>query len=118
MVADFRQFYGIDLPLAPTDGDCSRWALLWQALPRESRCCRRFHPEAEWSEGEYMLASCMHYLHLLARRQVTRDGAKGRNPPRPPRTPAQRAEAERRRDAALASQNEIAARLGYDPGNL
>lgn len=118
MVADFRQFYGIDLPLAPTDEDCSRWALLWQALPRESRSYRRFHPEGEWSEGEYMLASCAYYLNLLAWRQMTKDGQKGRNAPKPIRTPAQRAEAERRRDSAMGARGEIARALGYDPDNL
>ena len=45
MVADFRQFYGMDLPLEPVDEDCSRWALLWYALPRESRTARRQSPE-------------------------------------------------------------------------
>lgn len=111
MVADFRQFYGIDLPIGPTGDDCSRWALLWGALPRESRCARRLAPACEWSQAEYLLASCEYYLHTIAW-QRTKDGAKGRNVPRPLKTPAERAEAERRRDEALAARSEIDAILG------
>ena len=54
-MADFRQFYGIDLPLEAGDEDCRRWAMLWHALPRESRTARRQSPALEWGEGEYML---------------------------------------------------------------
>lgn len=65
MVADFRQFYGVDLPIEPTDEDCSRWALLWYALPRESRTARRQSPELRWSEAEYMLAMAVHALDVI-----------------------------------------------------
>ena len=76
MVADFRQFYGMDLPLEPVDEDCSRWALLWYGLPRESRTARRQSPELRWSEGEYMLASAVHALEVLVW-QRTKDGRRG-----------------------------------------
>lgn len=115
MVADFRQFYGIDLPLEPVDEDCSRWALLWYALPRESRTARRQSPELRWSEGEYMLASAVHALEVLVW-QRTKDGRRGRNKPQPPRTPAERAEAQRRRDNALAAREGIDRILGIREG--
>ena len=73
MVADFRQFYGIDLPIEPTDEDCSRWALLWYALPRESRTARRQSPELRWSEAEYMLAMAVYALDVI-KWQRTKDG--------------------------------------------
>ena len=114
-VADFRQYYGVDLPLEPVDEDCSRWALLWYALPRESRTARRQSPELRWSEGEYMLASAVHALQVLVW-QRTKDGRRGRNKPRPPRTPAERAEAQRRRDNALAAREGIDRILGIREG--
>lgn len=80
-MADFRQFYGIDLPLEAGDEDCTRWAMLWHALPRESRTARRQSPALEWSEGEYMLNQAVYYLKLLAWRQCTKDGRKGRRAP-------------------------------------
>ena len=110
MVADFRQFYGIDLPLEPVDEDCTRWALLWYGLPRESRTARRQSPELRWSEGEYMLAAAVHVW------QRTKDGRRGRNKPQPPRTPAERAEAQRRRDNALAAREGIDRILGIREG--
>ena len=116
MVADFRQFYGIDLPLDAEDADCTRWALLWYALPRESRTARRLSPELEWDAGEYMLNEAVYYLNLLAWRQVTKDGQKGRNAPKPRRTPGERAEAARHRDAAQAARGEINKILGISEG--
>lgn len=112
MVADFRQFYGIDLPLEADDVDCRRWAMLWHALPRESRTARRHSPALEWSEGEYMLNQVVYYLNLLAWRQCTRDGRKGRNAPKPPRTPGERARAEQHRASAEAARGEIDEILG------
>ena len=105
MVADFRQFYGMDLPLEPVDEDCSR----------RPRLARRQSPELRWSEGEYMLASAVHALEVLVW-QRTKDGRRGRNKPRPPRTPAERAEAQRRRDNALAAREGIDRILGILEG--
>ncbi len=115
-MADFRQFYGIDLPLGPTDDDCARWGLLWEALPRESRTARRLAPDLEWSPAEHMLSQATYYLSLLAWRQCTKDGQKGRRAPQPPKTPGERAEAERRRANAEASRGEIDRILGIPEG--
>lgn len=116
MVADFRQFYGIDLPLEPADEDCARWGLLWSALPRESRTARRGDPDLEWSAGEHMLSQAAYCLRLLAWRQCTRDGQRGRNAPKPPKTPGERAAAERHRANAEASRGEIDRILGISEG--
>lgn len=115
MVADFRQYYGIDLPVEPTDDDCSRWSLLWYALPRESRTARRQTPELRWSEGEYMLAMAVHALEVIAW-QRTRGGQRGRNKPHPLKTPAERAEAQQHRDNALAAREDIDGILGMHEG--
>ncbi len=115
VVADFRQYYGIDLPVEPTDDDCSRWSLLWYALPRESRTARRQTPELRWSEGEYMLAMAVHALEVIAW-QRTKDGQRGRNKPHPLKTPAERAEAQQHRDNALAAREDIDGILGMHEG--
>lgn len=117
-MADFRQFYGIDLPLSPTDDDCSRWGLLWEALPRESRTARRLCPDLEWTPGEHMLSRAAYYLELLAWRQCTKDGQKGRRAPQPPKTPGERADAERRRANAEAARGEIDRILGIQEGGV
>lgn len=108
MLADFRRFYGLDLPLDGWDGadDLARPAMLWAALPRESRCVRRLVPAARWGDAEYLLREVEHGVRVLAW-QSTKDGAKGRNFPRPISDPATAAENERRRDAAIAARGEI-----------
>lgn len=79
-MADFRQYYGIDLPLEAEDVDCARWGLLWHALPRESRTARRQFPDLEWSAGEHMLNQATYYLHMLEWRLCTKDGQGGGAP--------------------------------------
>ena len=116
MIADFRQFYGIDLPLEPEDVDCARWGLLWHALPRESRTARRQFPNLEWSAGEHMLNQAVYYLHMLEWRLCTKDGQRGRRAPQPPRTPGERADAERRRENAERARGEIDRILGIPEG--
>lgn len=115
-MADFRQFYGIDLPLEAEDVGCARYGLLWHALPRESRTARRQLPDLEWSDGEHMLNRATYYLSLLAWRLCTKDGQRGRRAPQPLRTPGERADAERRRANAEAARDEIDRILGIPEG--
>ena len=113
MVADFRERYGIDLPVE--DGaeieDLARMALLWRALPADSRCVRRLVPSARWTQAEYLLRDIEHATRVLIW-QRTKDGERGRNAPRPIPTPAERARNEARRDDALAARAEIDRILG------
>lgn len=62
-----------------------------------------------------MLAAAVHALEVLVW-QRTKDGRRGRNKPRPPRTPAERAAAQRRRDNALAAREDIDRILGIREG--
>lgn len=114
-MADFRQFYGIDLPVdEPDEWPClARHALLWSALPRESRCARRLAPSGEWGQAEYLLWQVEYDLRVLAW-QNTRDGKRGRNRPRPLQTPGERAENTRRAAAALSQRDEIASSFGIE----
>ena len=114
MVADFRQFYGVDLPVGDDEGgwpDLARAALLWRSLPPESRCARRMSPSLRWTQTDYLLRAVEHDLRVLIWTR-TRDGEKGRRFPEPIRTPAERADAERRRDSALSERGEIDRILG------
>lgn len=115
-MADFRQYYGIDLPLEAEDVDCARWSLLWHALPRESRTARRQFPDLEWSTGEHMLNRATYYLSMLEWRLCTKDGQRGLRAPKPPKTPGERADAERRRANAESARAEIDRILGIPEG--
>lgn len=84
----------------------------WAQLPRESRTSRLLAPDSAWGDAEWLLWSVEHSLRVLVWRQVTRDGQKGRNMPRPIDTPRQVADARRRRDSALAARAEIDRALG------
>lgn len=113
MVADFRRYYGIDLPIE--DGgdipDMARMAMLWASLPDGSRCVRRIVPASRWGDAEYLLRNIEYWEHVRAW-QATKDGAKGRNAPAPVQSPGERARNERRRDDALAARAEIDRVLG------
>ena len=113
MVADFRQYYGIDLPVEDGGevGDLARMALLWKALPSSSRCVRRLVPEARWTQADYLLRDIEHAARVLIWKG-TKDAERGRNVPRPVPTPAERARNEARRDEALAARDEIDRILG------
>lgn len=113
MVADFRQYYGIDLPLADGDEfeDMARAALLWSGLPEGSRTAHRTVPESRWTPTDYLLRAMEHDIRVLIW-QGSKDGAKGSNAPRPIQTPAERARNIERRDDALAARADIDRILG------
>ena len=113
MVGDFQRYYGIALPVeGDADvADLARMALLWAALPDDSRCVRRLVPETRWTPTDYLLRSIEYFAHVLVW-QRTKDGAKGLNEPSPVQTPAERARNAARRDEALAARAEIDEILG------
>lgn len=112
MIADFRQYYALDLPFldeaVDEEIDLRRLALLWSELPPGSRCKS---DAGGWSESVYMLRSLEYHARLIAW-QNTKDAQKGVNQPVPIKSPAERAEAERARDEAITIRDELAARLG------
>lgn len=93
-----------------------RMALLWQQLPAESRTARMQAPSLEWETGEYLLWQIEFQLRNLIW-SLTYDKKHPRPKPQPIQTPAQRAEAHRKRDAALASKEEIDRALGMEGEN-
>lgn len=115
LICDFRQFYGIDLPLPEDaeglDFDMLRWSVLWEGLPRESRTARRLDASLEWSPTDYLLHSIEFSARWLQWAR-TKDGARGRNAPKPIQTPGERQRNRQRADAALARRKAIDRVLG------
>ena len=73
-------------------------AVLMEQLPADSRTVRAQSPSAEWGTADYLLWRIEHTLRVIAW-QSTEDGAKGRRPPKPLPTPADRARVERKLQA-------------------
>ena len=85
--ADFQRFYGLNLDGMGVDYSTLHAALLAACLPRESATVRAERPEATWGDDTYLLAAIEYDLRVLAW-QNSRDGAKGKNRPKPVQTPA------------------------------
>lgn len=115
LVADFRQYYGIDLPLDEEGMDAiedgTRWGILWQQLPADSRTARLAEPDLAWGDAERLLHMMEYHLRVLVW-QRSKDGGKGRNRPKPLKTPMERAKNRRAADSALAHRAEIDRALG------
>lgn len=87
MLADFQQFYGLDLEALLESGEFRRARILATQLPRESRTVREVAPGAAWGEQEHLLALIADNLAFLRYEQ---SGGKGRKPkplPRPKAKP-------------------------------
>lgn len=118
VVADFRQTYGIDLPLGggfdgATDEDLCRWQVLYSQLPARSRVSVRLEPDNLWDDKTRLLDMIEHELRCF-HYGFTEDARKRVNAPLRIISPGERARNERRRDSALAAREEIAAALGVD----
>ena len=119
VVADFRECYAIDLPLAgegwaaATDEDMARWALLFAQLSPRSRCGQRIDPENRWGDAERLLWAIEHDVRS-GFYMFSEDAKKRRNRPKPIQTPGERARNRERADTALAAKGGIAAAYGID----
>lgn len=88
-------------------------SLLWSQLPAESRTARLQAPSLEWETGDYLLWQIEFQLRNLIY-ALTYDKKHPTPKPKPLQTPGQRAEAHRKRDAALAAKEEIDKALGME----
>ncbi len=118
VVADFRQTYGIDLPLGggfdgATDEDLCRWQVLYSQLPARSRVSVRLEPDNLWDDKTRLLDMIEHELRCF-HYGFTEDAKKRVNAPQRILSPGERARNERRRDTALAAKNEISSSFGID----
>lgn len=85
--ADFQRYYGLDLDGMGSDYSVAHAAALASNLPRESATVRAVVPEAAWSDETYLLSAIEYDLRVLIW-QNSKDGAKNRNRPQRPQTPA------------------------------
>lgn len=88
-------------------------ALLWVQLPADSRTARMQAPSLEWETGDYLLWQIEFQLRNLIY-ALTYDKKHPRPKPQPLQTPAKRAEAHRKKDAAIAAKEEITKALGLE----
>lgn len=80
--ADFQQFYGLNIDRMGDEYSEAHAASLLSQLPAKSRVFRAERPELEWGDEEALLASIEYSLRVLCWRQ-TKDGERGRRPPKP-----------------------------------
>ena len=114
-MADLAQYYGLIVSPALADPpDPLTLATLWVQLPEQSRCVRKHNPDAEWTDSERLLHSIEYTLRLILW-QKTKDGQKGRDQPKPLKTPGEIRRAKQAADNALANKAEIDAILGIKP---
>ena len=113
MRADFQQFYGLNLDDMGRAYTYLHAAALTAQLPRESRTVLADAPEAAWSDADEMLRRIEHAARVLAWQQ-TKDGAKGRNAPRPLPSPVEQAKV--RHKVERTDVDEINRILGYGEG--
>lgn len=118
VVADFRQTYGIDLPLGggfdgATDEDLCRWQVLYSQLPARSRVSVRLEPDNLWDDKTRLLDMIEHELRCF-HYGFTEDAKKRVNAPQRIMSPGERARNERRRASALAAKDEISSAFGID----
>ena len=118
VVADFRETYGIDLPLGggfdgATEEDLCRWQVLYSQLPARSRVSVRLEPDNLWDDKTRLLDMIEHELRCF-HYGFTEDARKRVNAPQRIMSPGERARNERRRASALAAKDEISSVFGID----
>lgn len=118
VVADFRETYGIDLPIGggfdgATDEDLCRWQVLYSQLPARSRVSVRLEPDNLWDDKTRLLDMIEHELRCF-HYGFTEDARKRINAPQRIMSPGERARNERRRASALAAKDEISSAFGID----
>lgn len=104
--ADFQQFYSLNIDLMGEEYTHAHAAALLSQLPRESRLLRAERPELEWGYTEALLASIEYSLRVLCWRQ-TKDGQRGRKPPKPVAAPGSYGAADKIRRTDLAFVNRV-----------
>lgn len=97
VVADFRQYYAINLPLEDINeiddiADFERLSVLYSMLPETSRCVRKNAPACEWTPTDYLLWQIEFDLRLIQWGMLDKKARQGQKPPKPMQTPAERAE--------------------------
>lgn len=90
MLADFQQYYGLDLGELMLHGEFSRAVALASQLPARSRLVTSMRPELAWDEQTYILAGVNDTLANIAHGLGGGKGAKPKPIPRPKPKPKQK----------------------------
>ena len=84
--SDFQRFYGLNLDGMGTDYTVEHASCLAATLPSDSAVMRAVNPRNGWTITEYLLHAIEFDLRVLAWMN-SKDGAKGKNRPKPLPTP-------------------------------
>ena len=84
--ADFQQYYGLNIDGMGTDYSYYHAAVLVMQLPPNSRVSAAMNPDAAWDVQSWFLNQIEYDLRVLIW-QNTKDAEKGRNKPKPNKTP-------------------------------
>lgn len=121
LVADFRQFYALDLPVCNINEiediqDFKRLVMLYSALPLNARCIRKHSPAAEWSTTDYLLWTIEFNIRQLMWSMLDKKARAANRPPKPLPTPSERAEKFEKARRAEENKKRINEILGMDRG--
>jgi hypothetical protein len=76
-MADFQQFYNLDMEALLDAGEYRRARILAQELPQQSRTVGAIDPRTAWGTADYLLALVVDHLAFL---RYEHAGGKGRKP--------------------------------------
>lgn len=118
LVADFQQYYGIDLTAVPLDAGCpereiARMSILAAQLPPESRTKRAMSPLSAVTVGDRLLRQIEYNQRLYAYGR-SEDAKNGVNMPEPVMFDGERELAERDAERAARMSSIVASGLGLD----
>ena len=108
LLADFQQYYGLDLRKCLDDGDYERAYLLTVNLPGGSRTLRAIDPRTAWGEQAYLLAAVVDNLTFLRYEQA---GGKGKKP-KPIQRPQAKPQKRRHRHLKISAERREALLFG------
>lgn len=120
-MADFRQYYAIDLPTQDINEildiqDFKRLVMLYSALPQGARCISKHAPAAEWNTTDYLLWTIEFDIRQLMWSMLDKKARAGNRPPKPLPTPSERAEKFEKAKRAEENKQRINQILGMDRG--
>ena len=100
--ADFQQYYGLNLDSMGVEYSYAHAACLVTQLPPNARIFAAINPDLSLTYAEWLLTQIEYNLRVLAW-QNSKDGQKGRNAPKLPKSPSE-----------IAAEKERAAKVDFD----
>lgn len=111
--ADFQRYYSLNLDGMGTDYTVSHAVALACNLPSDSATLRAIYPRNGWTQTEYLLHAIEFDLRVISW-QLSKDGKKKKNKPKPLETPEELEKVKRK--AANTNFEFIAKSLGLTKG--